>query len=525
MSSFSRSQSVRKPGVTAVCGGVVASQHVLAAETGAEVLAAGGDAVDAAVAVSFALGVLEPWMSGPLGGGGAMIWRAEEEKAYALRFGMRSSASLDPGFYPLSGQGTASDLFPWKAVVDDRNVVGAGAIAVPGVVSGVGKAHARFGKLPWADLVLPAVDHARRGLHVDWYASLIIGSCTRELARDADAANLFLDEGTWPKAAGWTALSDIRLDQSRQADTLARIAEAGADDFYTGDVAAALVKDVADKGGFLTAEDLASYSAEWQEPLEISYGSETIWAMPGLTAGPTLARAMSHWKEAQGASGGPDATSYVAYADALKEAYAHRLSAMGDHEDPKAPGCTTHFSIVDRQGNMVALTQTLLSIFGSKVVSPSTGLLFNNGIMWFDPEQGKPNSLAPGKAALMNICPIVGGSGRRRFALGASGGRKIMGATGQITSFLSDHEMDLQEAFEAPRIDVSGGEQVLADARLPGPVIDALKARWPTETVKRLPFPYAFACPAGVLRENGLNSGTAETFSPWGDGVAEPARP
>ncbi|WP_319530665.1 gamma-glutamyltransferase [uncultured Cohaesibacter sp.] len=142
--------------------------------------------------------------------------------------------------------------------------------------------------------------------------------------------------------------------------------------------------------------------------------------------------------------------------------------------------------------------------------------------MWFDPEPGKPNSLAPGKRCLMNVCPVIGEKGARRFALGASGGRKIMPAVGQIASFILDYGMTMQEAVEAPRIDASGGDTIVADERLTGLVTEALKARWPLATARRTPFPFAFACPAGVMREGEINSGTTETFSPWGDGVAEP---
>ncbi|WP_236637965.1 gamma-glutamyltransferase [Mangrovicoccus ximenensis] len=114
---------------------------------------------------------------------------------------------------------------------------------------------------------------------------------------------------------------------------------------------------------------------------------------------------------------------------------------------------------------MVSMTQTLLSVFGSRTVSPSTGLVLNNGIMWFDPEPGKPNSLAPGKRCLMNVCPVLGETGNRRFALGASGGRKIMPAVGQIAAQLLETGASLQEAVEAPRLDVSGGDLVVADER------------------------------------------------------------
>src|SRR4029077_4161674 len=143
--------------------------------------------------------------------------------------------------------------------------------------------------------------------------------------------------------------------------------------------------------------------------------------------------------------------SCLSYAKALDAAWRERLQTMGDKE-----GCTTHFSVVDRAGNLCAVTQTLLSVFGSRVVSPSTGIPLNNGIMWFDPEPGKPNSLAPGKKCLGNFCPVVGEAAGRRFALGASGGRKIVGTVLQISSFLIDHGMSLEDAFHAPRLDMSG---------------------------------------------------------------------
>ena len=213
----------------------------------------------------------------------------------------------------------------------------------------------------------------------------------------------------------------------------------------------------------------------------------------------------------------------AAMADALSSAYADRLATMGDHESPVAPGSTTHFSIVDRDGNMVAMTQTLLSVFGSKVVSPSTGLLLNNGIMWFDPEQGRANSLRPGRRCLMNVCPVIGEIGDRRFALGASGGRKILPAVAQLSHRLLALGEDMETAFHAPRIDVSGGATIIADEALPGEVLRHLAASFEVRTAERLPFPYAFACPAGVMRVGRRNSGASEPSSPWGDAVTAKA--
>ncbi|HMA10017.1 MAG TPA: gamma-glutamyltransferase, partial [Ramlibacter sp.] len=500
MDNFSNSQTVHKV-VIATEAGVVAAQHRRAAEVGAGVLAAGGDAVDAAVATSFALGVVEPWMSGPAAGGCMTLWRAGEGRARVVNYGMRSPRELDPADYPLTGDGRSSDLFPWRCVVDDRNVQGATAVAVPGVVSGMGLAHASYGRKPWRELVAPAVQMAQEGLLADWYSGLITASTAKALSLDPDAAAMFLDEGRWPIVGSWTAGTQRRLNQQALAASLRQIAEEGPRALYEGALAAALVRDVRAKGGSLSEADLAGYQAEWAEPLAIPYRGGHVYAAPGLTGGPTLAQALRLLEPGfQPGGRGPDAAAYRAVARSLDAAFRARLSDMGDHESPKAPGCTTHFSVVDRDGNLCAVTQTLLSIFGSRVVSPSTGILLNNGIMWFDPEQGKPNSLGPGKRCLANYCPVVGvAADGRRFAIGASGGRKILGAVLQISSFLMDHGMSLEAAFHQPRIDVSGNGQVTADRLLGEEIRAALAQEMPTTSVRRTVFPYSFACPAGVL--------------------------
>lgn len=520
MSNFSRSQFVRKH-VAATRTGVVAAQHRTAAEVGAAVLAAGGDAVDAAIATSFALGVVEPWMSGAAGGGAMTLWREDERKAYTIQFGMRSPVGLDPADYPLVGSGKASDLFSWPAVKDDRNVQGAAAIAVPGVVAGMELAHQRYGTLGWRELLMPAVDLAREGLLVDWYASLLIASTARELSKDPEAAAMFLEEGQWPIISRWTTLTFKRLDQKRLAETMLRLAEAGPRDFYEGDIAASLVADVERKGGCLSREDLAAYRARLTPTLDVRYRGGIVHAAEGLTAGANLAQCLAMMEDAFTPGSAPDGNSFAETARALGETYSRRLAEMGDNDAPHAPSCTTHFSVVDGKGNMCAVTQTLLSIFGSRVVSPSTGLLMNNGIMWFDPEPGKPNSLAPGKACLMNVCPTIGEKDGRRFALGGSGGRKILPAMVNLISFMMDFDMSLEEAFHHPRIDNSGGGTIIADEDLAPDILQALEEVGPVLTAKRTVFPYAFACPAGVMRQNGMNMGCTEIASPWGDAVDE----
>jgi gamma-glutamyltranspeptidase/glutathione hydrolase len=415
-------------------------------------------------------------------------------------------------------------------VVGDRNIQGATAVAVPGVVAGMDLAHAEYGRLPWRDLLAPAVRLAQEGLLTDWYSSLLTTAAARQLAADPDAARLFLDDGTWPIIGFWTAASERHLDQRAMAATLEAIGRNGAREFYAGDVARALIADLRHKGSVMSEADLAAYKARMVDAQTVPYRRARVHVAPGLTGGPTLADALGFLAaDLVPARGAPGAASYVAYARALDHAFTARLADFGDaaglREPAHAPSCTTHFSIVDAQGNMCSVTQTLLSLFGSRTVSPTTGLLLNNGIMWFDPEPGKPNSLGPGKRCLGNFCPVIGEDGDgRRFALGASGGRRIIGAVLQIASFMIDHGMTLEQAFHQPRIDMSGGGRVTADRTLPRPVLDALAQAFPTTTTVRTGYPYAFAHPAAVLREGETNMGCTEIMSPWGDVVAEGAR-
>lgn len=518
--NFSNSQQVYKPAVVSTTG-VVAAQHAGAANVGARVLAEGGDAVDAAIATSLALGVLEPWMSGLAAGGCMVLWRAKTQRAEVINFGMRAPLAIKPADYPLSDQGTASDLFPWPNVVGDRNLKGATAVAVPGMVAGLGLAHQKFGRMPWADLVQPSVKLAQKGLLTDWFSALMTGANARALSEDPDTAAYFLEAGKWPIIGGWTAIEQKRLDQSTLAKTLQILADEGPEAFYRGSIGQNLVRDVRAKGGCLSLEDLASYEAEQVEPLTFTWDKGTIFASPALTGGPTLLSALQNLCQGKIESGLPGANTYQAMALALDSAFKERLNSMGDHEAPTSPGSTTHFSIVDAEGNLCAVTQTLLSAFGSKVVSPSTGLVLNNGIMWFDPEPGKPNALAPGKRCLTNYSPMIGrGANGQLIALGASGGRKILGAVMQIASYMLNHGMSLEEAFNQPRIDVSGNGKVIADPLLSTEIQQALAAVLPTTLARRHVYPYAYACPAGVSRHNGLNMGCTETYTPYGDAVA-----
>ena len=509
------SWAIRKPAVRAA-GGIVTSQHYLASRIGARMLEAGGNAVDAVVAAGLAIGTVEPWMSGLGGGGFMIIYVAAERRAWAVEFGMRAPRGIDPAAYPLA-DGVDADLFGWPAVVEDRNVLGPLSIAVPGFVAGHAAALERFGTRSWRDAIAPAVEHARRGMAVDWYATLKIASEAASLARFPETARVYLPSGHVP-APGWGGSAPV-IRLGALGETYARLRDAGPRDFYEGEVARKVVRDCCDAGSPLSAGDLAGYAARILDADRHRYRGALVHAAPGLSAGPTLRHALDLLEERFTPAGPrPDAAAYLAYASSLLDAWRHRFATMGDVDDSSAPGCTTHLGVADRDGNVVALTQTLLSIFGSRVVLPGTGILMNNGMMWFDPRPGRPNSIAPGKWPLSNMCPtVVERADGLRFAAGASGGRRILPAVFQLVSFLVDYAMSMDDAMHTPRIDVSGAPLVTADRALSADVIGALAERHDVQVAQHGVHPSFYANPnlAGHEVSGGATVGAACVTSPW----------
>ena len=510
---------IRKPAVESRHG-MVASQHFEASEAGARVLAEGGNAVDAAVAAALAIGTVEPFMSGLGGGGHMLVYLAAEKRAFDVDFGMVAPRSLDPDDYALVS-GTDSDLFGWPAVVDNRNVDGPYSVAVPGFIAGMAAALERFGTRSWRQSLAPAIALARRGMDVDWYATLKIAAAAPQLRDYVESARVYLPGGHVP--AGEWGGPVPRITLGGLAATLERLAEAGPRDFYEGQVAAQVVSDMQTLGGSLGAADLADYQASIVPAQSFTYRDARVHAATDLSAGPTLRHTLDMLARCTSPGSAPDAAMYAGYANCLLDAYAARLERLGDDGEASAPTCTTHMSIVDREGNMVALTQTLLSVFGSKVVLPETGILMNNGIMWFDPRPGQPNSLAPGKRPLTNMCPTVVEAGNGlRIAVGASGGRRIMPAVMQLISFLVDFGMSVDDACHQPRLDVSGTPLVTVDARLPAAISDTLAERHQVARAQYGVYPALFACPNLVVHDEnrGLNIGGAFVMSPWSKAVS-----
>lgn len=514
--------AVRKP-LARSRHGIVATQNRVAGEVGARVLAAGGNAVDAAVATGFALAAVEPWNSGLGGIGFMLIHRAREQRTHVIDFGPISPRGLNPLDYPLVGGGlTTRDLFTWPTVKDDRNVHGPLSIAVPGHVDGLGLALEKFGTLPFAKVLEPAIELAERGIAVDWFLTLKVATMARELARYETTRAVWLPQGFPPVTAPGVPLERLLLNGL--AETLWRLARGGRRDFYEGAIAADIAADIRGMGGNLAAEDLQHYRARLVPALEVDYRQARLALAPGLTAGTTMHGALKTLADIKPHGASPQADAFVAYARILRAAYAERLTSMGETSDHRDPSTTTHLNVVDRDGNMVALTQTLLSVFGSKVVLPRTGILMNNGIMWFDPRPGSPNSLAPNKRPLTNMCPVIARrDGKAWFAIGASGGRKIFPAVFQICSFLIDHGMTLEDAFHHPRIDASGGDTVGVDPRLSQEVQQALADRFPVNLAELVVYPTNFACPSAVLRDpaTGEHFGAADVMSPWSGAVTE----
>ena len=518
MTHLTQNWEIRKPGVSSR-GGIVASQSRTAAVVGAEILAAGGTAVDAAVATALALAALEPWNNGLGGIGFMVVHRAGADRAEAVDFGPIAPRGLDPTAFPLTGA-TKTELFTWPQVEGDRNIHGPLCFAIPSAVRGYAAAIERFGRMPWRELVAPAVALAREGLPVDWFTTVKVSAAAAELRLYGESRRVWLPDGLPPVCPPERDIAHLPL--GHLPDTLDRLAAAGPDDFYSGDIAHSIAANVSAAGGALSAADLAQCRARVMPALAIPYRDAVLQSAPGMTAGPTLAFVVERLARRRfGAT--PDAAYFDAVIEALREAYADRLDRAGDAEIA-APTSTTHITAIDREGTIAALTTTLLSSFGSRYVLPGTGILMNNGVMWFDPRPGRPNSMAPGKRALTNMCPVVAmREGRPWFGVGASGGRRILAAVVQMASFVVDFVMDPAAAAHHPRIDVSGTDRFGIDRRMPPALAEPLLAKTGATLVEHGVFPTRFACPSLVLHgADGLNHGISDVMSPWSAAVAEP---
>ncbi|SAL85289.1 gamma-glutamyltransferase [Caballeronia arvi] len=506
--------TVRKP-IAESSKGVVASQVYDASAAGVAVLEAGGNAVDAAVATAFALAVVEPWNSG-LGGVGFALYQGHDKgTATSIHFGPVAPRKLRPELFPLTGR-PATDLFPWPQVENDANSHGPLSFCLPTAVAGYGTMLERWGTMPLSEVLQPAIVLAKRGLPSDWFSTLMLAQAAPIMRKYGETARIFLRDGL-PPVPPYQGTPGF-LPLGRMSETLERLAHAGWRDFYQGDLATSIVRDIAEMGGLIGREELDAYEVETAHALSVPWGDSSIQLSSGMNAGPTLADAFKMLEPpvSRREEKHPSAQWYVEIAKALKAAYKKRLHE--DSSDPSAPkGCTTHLNVCDAKGSMVALTTTLLSSMGSRVVLPSTGFVMNNGVMWFDPRPGTSNSVEGGKKALSNMCPaIISRDGRPVVAGGAAGGRRIMAAVAQLLLLVHDFDMSVGDAAHCPRIDVSGPEQVSADRRLPALVLHALRELGECEVVDHNVLPINFARPSVIERFDGRTArGVSDAFSPW----------
>ncbi|MDX2203435.1 MAG: gamma-glutamyltransferase [Hyphomicrobiaceae bacterium] len=508
--------------------GIVVSQNREAAEAGAAILAAGGNAADAAVATAFALAALEPWNSGLGGIGFGLILKAGETQAKVIDFGPVAPRRANPADYPLTGR-MKSDLFTWPEVVDDRNIHGPISFCIPSAVAGYGKLKESFGtELPFAELLKPAMALARRGLPKDWYTTVKVACSAAVLRLYPESARIYLPDGLPPippyqGSPGFFQLGNLPA-------TLEQLAAAGPDDFYRGDLARQIAADIARVGGVVDAEDLAHCRAAIREAPAIDWrGRHRVFTAGGLTAAPTLAAVVAGMAAHMPSRAGGDAAWFTALASVMRKAYADRLEGLGAAASGSEPSdtCTTHLTVVDGEGTLVSITTTLLSSMGSRLVLPDTGILMNNGMMWFDPRPGSANQIAPGARPLCNMSPVIvmpKDGGWPRYAGGASGGRRILASVYQMLAWTLDAGMDVETAAHMPRIDVSGPEGASADCRLAPEIIAALEACGPTSIVEHSVVPINFACPNLIRVDEDGAHGVSDALSPWSAAVAAAGR-
>ena len=465
-------------------GGMVVSTDAYASDVGVAVLRAGGSAVDAAIATSFALAVVNP-EAGNVGGGGFMLIRMADGETAALDYRERAPAGASRDMY-LDESGTLTD----------RSVLGHLAVAVPGTVAGLWEAHRQFGSLPWADLVAPAIELAQ-GFEVRARQARSLRMAEDALQIYPTTEATFLPDGRAP-TAGET------FSQPELAATLRRIQRDGRDGFYRGITADLIVQEMEHGGGIITFEDLATYDAAWRDPIEFTYRDHVVISMPPVSSGGATLAAMMKILEGYDLPSldwhSPQMIHYLA--EAWKRAYADRNAYLADPDFvnmpltrmlstqyaaarrvtisalraspslevqpglgvPSREQNTTHLSVVDGSRNAVSLTTTINSFYGSKVTVTGAGFILNNEMDDFAAQPGTPNqyglvqgennAIEPGKRMLSAMTPtvVLDPEGALLLVLGTPGGATIITDVFQNISNVIDYGMSVHQAVNAPRL-------------------------------------------------------------------------
>ncbi len=464
-------------------GMVVTAQH-LATQAGVDVLKNGGNAVDAAVAVGYALAVVYP-TAGNVGGGGFMTIRLKDGKTTFLDFRERAPLASTKTMY-LDDKGN---------IVKGLSTDGYLAVGVPGSVAGFELARTEYGTKSREELIGPAIRLARDGFELVQGDINSLKSGNKKLAKDPAAAAIFLKPDGKPYAVGET------LVQTDLAATLSGISDKGPDSFYKGSTADAIAKASQDKGGILTKQDFEQYSVRELEPVKCNYRGYDIVSSPPPSSGGVIICEILNVLEGYPLSylGYGSAETIHAMVEAMRYAYIDRNAALGDPDFVENPVSklldkayakeirekispfkagvskdlmpkgfgeskeTTHYSIIDNDGNAVAVTYTLNGSFGAGVVAPGTGILLNNEMDDFTSKpgvpnlyglvQGEANAIAPKKTPLSSMSPtIISKDGKPFMVIGSPGGSRIITITLEAILNVIDHGMNIQEAIDAPRV-------------------------------------------------------------------------
>ena len=456
--------------------GMVTSNHPMASLAGTEMLVQGGNAIDAAVATMFALSVVEPMMTSIFGSGFLTIRLADGTLTTIDDYGTVPLAAHETMFEPIPGS-LDND------VSGGLNDTGYLAVSTPGTLLGWATAVERFGRLPLATVIAPAIRFARHGFRVSPYLRSITEMSREALGRFPASAEIFLPGGALPEVGSIIRRADY-------ANTLERIGGAGPDWLYRGPLGEMVAEDMERNGGLLTMADLEGYQVYERAPVRGTYRGYEIVSMAPASSGGThiiqMLNILEGFDLAELGFGSADTVHLIA--EAMKIAFADRFRYMADPETTNVPvewltskayaaerraliepahaqaysaalqpdgegRSTTHCCAMDDEGNVVSTTQTLNSGFGSKVTVPGTGMLLNNCMHLMDPNPGRTNSIAPGKRILSSMSPtIVLKDGKPFMAIGTPGGVRIFGSVMQAIINVIDHGMTLQEAVEAPRV-------------------------------------------------------------------------
>ncbi|RKZ26302.1 gamma-glutamyltransferase [bacterium] len=485
-------------------GGMVVADDPLAARVGVEVLKQGGNAVDAAVATAFALGVVEPEACGLGGGGFMLIYLAKPGKLIGIDYRAIAPRAAKPDMFVVGGPGLSSHWEGPTTVEEQTSLrkIGGSAVAVPRMLAGMAVALRKYGSMNLAQILAPAIKLAEDGFPVSDTLYKSVLNYYSLIVKDPWMAKTFLNNGLPYEPGELMTMPDL-------GRSLRTIASDGPETFYRGNLAAAIVKGVQKHGGIISEEDLQSVRASNCNPLVGSYRGFRIVTLPPPSSGGILIQILNIL-EGFNLSGCSLAERIHIMAEAYKLAFANRSEYLGDPAfvsvpihalvskelgaklrawiDPRRASAsplpaslegseTTHVSVIDREGNIVSLTQSLNSFFGAKFLIPGTGILMNDTMADFNPTPGKANSIAPGKEPLSSMSPSFLFQRDEPFLiLGSAGAERILAALVEVIVNVVDLHLSLKEAVDAPRFFCYTGN-LYFEARFPKDVIEDLEEK------------------------------------------------